>query len=236
MDILYWLLNGCKEGRERTKNMDDIFLHLEMHLPGSPPCIDKVMNHPSPRNIKTHLMVNFFERFLNDRDTCPKFIVVMRDIKDCLVSHYHFTRLLKRLPFDLSFDEFLALYNANRFPLGDAIDFNLGWWAYKDHPNVFITRYEDMLHDTKGAVESLGEFISRPVDEATAAEIAEGCSFIRMKERATTYQKVEYEDKKLFFRKGQRGDWKNHFSDEQESYIDDIIKKRCHPKGLYLDK
>ena len=236
MDILYWLLNGSKAGRERTENMDDIFLHVELGYPGEPPNLDTIKEQTSPRKIKTHLKVDFFRRFLDDRENCPKFIVIMRDIRDCMVSHYHFIMLLKFLKFDFPFDDFLAMQAANRIPFGDPIDYNLGWWAYKDHPRVFIVHYEDMLRNAKAAVKSLGEFINRPVDGATAAEIAEGCSFVQMRERAATYQKAAYDDKKSFFRKGEEGDWKNYFSDEQAHRFDYMIKEKCHPKGLYMDK
>ena len=178
--------------------------------------------------------LTFFKRFLQNQENCPQIVVVMRDIKDVLASQYHhlnlFTGLLK---LDLSFDDFLAMHDANRVPYGNPIDYNLGWWAYKDHPRVLIVRYEDMLHDTKAVVKSLGEFINRPVDEATAIEIAEICSFTQMKGRAARYQTTEF-DWISFFRKGISCDWKNHFSDEQAHHIDDIIKEKCHPQGLYV--
>ena len=235
LDILYWLSNGCKAGRERTENMDDIFLFMEAQFPGEPPILDTVIKQPSPRNLKTHLGYNFYKKFLNNPSECPKFVVVMRDVRDCIVSNYHFMRLVYGEDFGFTFDDFLAMYYANRIPCGDIIEYNLGWWAYKDHPNVFIVHYEDMLQDAKSAVQSLGEFINRPVDEALAAEIAEGCSFARMKERAVTYQKSGF-DRDAFFRKGKKGDWKNYFSLDQAKHIENMIKEKCHPKGLYLNK
>ena len=235
-EILNNLLNGCKAGPERTESLEEIFLFVEVHLAdeGKPPRLGMVMHQNSPRKIKTHLKVDFFKRFLQNQENCPQIVVVMRDIKDVLASQYHhlnlFTGLLK---LDLSFDDFLAMHDANRVPYGNPIDYNLGWWAYKDHPRVLIVRYEDMLHDTKAVVKSLGEFINRPVDEATAIEIAEICSFTQMKGRAARYQTTEF-DWISFFRKGISCDWKNHFSDEQAHHIDDIIKEKCHPKGLYV--
>ena len=204
--ILYWLSKGCKAGRERTENMDDIFLFVEVQAPD---VLDKVMKKNSPRNIKTHLGVEFFKGFLNNPSECPTFIVVMRDVRDCHVSYYHFVKLLNGESFACSFDEFLALYYANRVPYGDIIEYDLGWWAYRDHPKVFIVQYEDMLRDSKGVVMSLGEFIKRPVDGATAVEITvtEGCPFAQMQGRAKTYHKEEYENDS-FFRKGKKGDWR----------------------------
>ena len=235
IEILYSLLNGCKAGRERTESMEEIFLFVEAHLAyqGRPSRLEMVKHQNSPRKIKTHLKVDFFKRFLQNHNNCPKIIVVMRDIKDVLASQYHHLRIHTCLKFDLSFDDFLAMHDANRVQYGNPIDYNLGWWEYKDHPSVLIVKYEDMLHDTKALIRSLGEFINRPVDEATAIEIAEGCSFIQMKGRAARYPSIEC-DQTSFFRKGITGDWKNHFSDEQAHLIDNMIKEKCHPQGLYV--
>ena len=234
-EILYSLLNGCKAGRERTEDMREIFLFVEAHGAdkGKPSKLERVKHQTSPRKIKTHLKVDFFKRFLQNQDSCPQIIVVMRDIKDVLASQYRHFKLLTGLKFDLSFDDFLAMHDANRVLFGNPIDYNLGWWAYKDHPHVLIVKYEDMLHDTKAVVKSLGEFINRPVDEATAIEIAEVCSFTQMKGRATRYETINI-DRTSFFRKGISGDWKNHFSDEQAHNIDNMIKEKCHPQGLYV--
>ena len=88
----------------------------------------------------------FFEETF--KETTPRCIVVTRNLKDALVSYYHFYRSVQPLGnFSGSFSEFLELYKADRLVHGDWFDFNLGWWEHREHPNFLFLTYEDMKMD-----------------------------------------------------------------------------------------
>ncbi len=77
--------NGDIEAAMKS-SLDQRIPMLELTMPGLPIGLDTVMERPSPRLIKTHLYFNFFAKSLNNAKS--KFIVVLRDPKDCLVSYF----------------------------------------------------------------------------------------------------------------------------------------------------
>ena len=229
MEIIYWLRHGCEAGDDRSESFHDIFPHLEMGR-------NAVDLEPSQHEIKTHLNPSFFQRQLKDPGTSTKFVVVMRDIKDLIVSYYFFHKMVTPTAFgDRDFQEFFQKFKEGSLVFGDPIEYNLAWWQFKDHPNVHIVFYEDLLTDGVEQIQAIGDFLGRPVTEETAERIQRGCSFGQMSQRGLgMYQKelmphMYDELRSRFFRKGVSGDWKNHFSTEQARYVDDLVKERRHP-------
>ena len=196
------------------------------------PHIEIVENMSSPRMVKTHLRVKFYERALEEKKT--KFIIVMRNVKDTLVSYYHFYRSATALgKMTGTFEDFLDLYKRNK--MQSWFDWNLDWWKYKDHPNVIFFTYEDMKADIKREVQRLVNFLEVSVSEDVIDHVCSQSSFGTMSDRFAKDQMVKkYVDPKIspFLRKGQIGDWKNHFNEEENKYIDDLIRKRIDGTGL----
>ena len=194
--------------------------------------LDLIEVMPSPRMVKTHLEVKFYERALKNRNT--KFVVIMRNVKDTLVSYYHFYRSnlgLGRMTG--AFEDFVDLYKRNK--LQNWFDWNLDWWKYKDHPNVIFFTYEDMKGDIKREVRRLVDFLGMSFADDVIGDICELCSFGEMSDRFAKNERIKkITDPKIspFLRKGQIGDWKNHFNEEDNNYVDDLIRKRIDGTGL----
>ena len=205
------------------------------HMKG-PSTVDRLKDMPRPLNIKSHLYARFFKRYLDQPEICPKFVVVMRNVKDVIVSFYHFQSYIPVAGFKgRTFDEFFEKFKDKTIHLGDPIDHMIGWWKYKDHPNVHIVFYEDMLRDTLEHIKAIGSFIDCPVSDETACRIKDGCSITKMRERDLgMYFAAEFYKEATFFRKGGSGDWKNHMSEEQVKFVDDLVKEKCHPLGLFI--
>ena len=107
--------------------------------------MDLLRETAPPRIIKTHLSPHFFEKQRAEKKF--KIIVVQRNIKDVLVSFYHFYRTVNVYgPYKGSWCEFFEIFKAKRLVYGDWFEINLAWWALKDDPNVLILikvrRYE----------------------------------------------------------------------------------------------
>ena len=92
-----------------------------------------------PANLKTHLQYKFFEKAFAKSQ--PKVIVVMRNLKDNLVSYYHFYHVMNNanFGFDKGFDEFFQLVEEKSVIQGDWFDFNLGWWEQKMIPSFYLS-------------------------------------------------------------------------------------------------
>ena len=209
------------------------FNYVEMDLSHSrpvPPFIDIIESLPSPRTYSSHLFVDYFRRPLEKRKT--KFVVVMRNVKDALVSFYHFYRSNPFLgQFKGTFDEFMEMVKVKR--VRSWFDWVLGWGEYKDYPNTIFIRYEDMKKDLPSELRRLANFLDIDVTDEIVADVCDKTSFSNMKDAMNA---LGITDSKIspFMRKGEVGDWKNYFSDDLNNYVDELYKD-VESIGLHFD-
>ena len=100
-----------------------------------------------------------------------------------------------------------------------------------------IFRYEEMLKDPEQAVRQVAAFLEKDLSDDLIQKIVERTTFKSMKDNPMlNYSKLNSMDFKIsaFMRKGQVGDWKNYFTDEQRKMVDEISKKRFETEGLFL--
>ena len=232
--ILKQIQKASLSSKGRAEARDLLYMEMDLSVVGasSEPSLDSIEALPSPRMVKTHLEVKFYERALGERKT--KFIIIMRNVKDTLVSYYHFYRSNLGLgKMTGTFEEFLDLYKRNK--MQNWFDWNLDWWKYKDHPNVKFFTYEDMKADIEREVRRVVDFLGTPLADDVIAGICDYCSFGEMSDRFAKDERLKtIVDPKIspFLRKGQIGDWKNHFNEENNDYIDDLIRKHVDGTGL----
>jgi len=215
--------------------------HLPFHLmelafkinPNLNMFLDDFETLPSPRTASSHLDVSFFKKALETKKT--KFIVVLRNPKDVMVSYYYFFQTQPFLGhFPGTFDDFMEMVQAGRVP--DWFDWIQGWWQYKDHPNVIFVKYEDMKKDLATEIKRLAKFLNIDVTEETLQKTLENSTVSAMKKEFDERDKELLKTKSTsFVRKGIIGDWKNHFNDEQNNYVDKKYKEIIDPLGLTFD-
>ncbi|KAL8217506.1 hypothetical protein R6Q57_020879 [Mikania cordata] len=177
-----------------------------------------------------------------------KIVYIYRNMKDVLVSYYHFVRQIVKLqiedaPFEEAFDEFCkGILN-----FGPYWDHILGYWkASLEKPEIFLfIKYEDMKKYPTTNVKKLAEFIGHPftIEEEKAGvieNIIKLCSFENLSNlevnksgnhRAGTTQMIE---NRLFFRKAEDEEWKNYFTEEMIEKIDKLIDEKLGATGLVL--
>ena len=175
----------------------------------------------SPRLIKSHLPLSMLPPKL--LDTC-KVIYVCRNPKDCCVSFYYHSLLVENNHMKNGFAEF-----AKRFMKGQ-IEYGSYWahlkdaWGAKSHPNMKFLWFEDMKKDLKPVIQELASFLEYKVSDEQVLQIDEFLEFGAYRKFRSEYP-VKSEKPKKFFRKGQVGDWKNHFTAEEleewEAWIKD---------------
>ncbi|CAC5355296.1 SULT1 [Mytilus coruscus] len=92
--------------------------------------------------------------------------------------------------------------------------------AEKDFPGMIFTCYfEEMKKDDTGEIQRLANFLEIPCTEKTIANIAETTSFNNMQQNKLDITKV-VSGKGFIYRKGEIGDWKNHFTVAQNERFD----------------
>jgi len=195
-------------------------------------CIDNIEKLADPRVYKTHLVVDYYKKPLAERKT--KVIVVNRNVKDALVSFYHFYASNPFLgKFKGSFSDFMEMVKVNR--VQNWFNWVEGWWAYKEHANVLFLTYEDMKTDAAHEIRKVCDFLGYDVSDDTIADVAQKSSFSSMRadtELNEMLSRAADPTISPFLRKGIVGDWNNYFTDELNNYVDSLYKDRIESKGL----
>ena len=189
-------------------------------------CLEKL---PSPRMIKTHLMKEFFGKPLEQKN---KIIIVFRNVKDAIVSYYHYYQHVEAFDFKgRDFNEFFELFREKHLCYGDWYDWTLDWWSEKDNPNVCFFFYEDMKADIHKETRRVAKFLGKELTEEQIQFIVGRADFDAMKKQRMAVDKREKEGTGQL-RKGIIGDWRSHFSEEQAQYVDKLTAKKLEGTGL----
>uniref|UniRef100_A0A8C9MZN2 Sulfotransferase n=1 Tax=Serinus canaria TaxID=9135 RepID=A0A8C9MZN2_SERCA len=169
---------------------------------------EALQNTGSPRLLTTHLPARVLA------PPCSV-IYVARNPKDVAVSFYHFHHLAKFLPDPSSFDAFLTQFLEGTVHYGSWFDHVKGWLGQRHLLDILYVTYEE-LH------QRLSSFLGCPLAPGTLAALEQHCSFSAMRDNAmANYSLIPAEimdhSQGRFMRKGVVGDWRSHFSPEQNA-------------------
>ncbi|XP_061180031.1 sulfotransferase 1B1-like isoform X1 [Saccostrea echinata] len=183
---------------------------------------------PSPRILYTHLPVHFLpeDHIKNGR----KIVHIVRDPRDIAVSaYYHFLNepLFRGYMYmTTDWNEHLSNFMSGNFIYGEWCQYELQWEKFYKSGNVLVLRYEEMKADEVECVRKIAEYLSIPCDKETASRIASECNIFKVRERKKS---------RIFgylYRKGEVGDWKNHFSSTQQEKFSLLFKERLRDSSL----
>uniref|UniRef100_A0A3P9C8J7 Sulfotransferase n=1 Tax=Maylandia zebra TaxID=106582 RepID=A0A3P9C8J7_9CICH len=101
----------------------------------------------------------------------------------------------------------------------------------REKRNILYLFYEDMKENPRREVERIMKYLDLSVSDEVVSQIVELTSFKNMKENPmANYSCVPslVFDKSIspFMRKGEVGDWKNHFTAEQSKLFDEDYEKQ----------
>ncbi len=192
---------------------------------------------PRPRTIKTHLHPHFFGDQIGQGQM--KVIVVMRNPKDALVSYYHFMRMNKGLgQYKGTWDDFFEIVKANQLVYGSWFEHVAKWWKLQNNPNILFLKFEDMKKDPLKEVTKMAQFLGKHLEEEVLRNIVDHSCFDAMKANPSTNGvNNPFNDNNIcqFMRKGEVGDWKNYFTEEQSQYVNSKMKETLPETGLSFD-
>uniref|UniRef100_UPI00358FFA7D sulfotransferase 1C2-like isoform X2 n=1 Tax=Myxine glutinosa TaxID=7769 RepID=UPI00358FFA7D len=197
--------------------------------------VEKINNLPSPRVIYIHAPISHIPKSILE-NKC-KVICVLRNPKDVAVSYYHFHTFSNMLPNPGTWSEFLQNFMIGKVTYGSWFDHVKGWWSLRKQPNIFFLFYEAMKKDLGYEAGRLASFLGRDLSPEAMKNLVEQLSFNSMKtnmdEKIPNFKTVAGFSFKQFIRKGQVGDWKNHFTVAQNEVMDQLIADQL--KGTSLD-
>ncbi|XP_030516472.2 cytosolic sulfotransferase 12-like [Rhodamnia argentea] len=247
--ILFALLNRAKYSNSNsqrrhpllTQNSHDLVLHLEhkLYLQQENPDLSALA---SPRLFVTHLPYSSLPQSVSD-SKC-KLVYLVRNPKDTFISMWHFFNKMRpeengQIPIQECLDKFCRGVS----PYGPYWDHVLGYQkASLEKPEqVLFVTYEQMKLDPHVHVRRLADFVGCPFSEEELGDGAvEGilrmCSFDNLSslEVNKSGKLSNGLENKLFFRRGEVGDWVNYMSAEMGERIDGVMDEKLHGSGLKL--
>ncbi|HZW10453.1 MAG TPA: sulfotransferase domain-containing protein [Phycisphaerales bacterium] len=147
-----------------------------------------------------------------------RYVVLFRDLRDVAVSNFFYVRNTPWHPEypvyrGRSVADGLAIF-ADR-TLGEYADWVRSWEANRDSEASLVLRYEQLLEDDLGSLRRMAALFELPGSDEELRRIVERNSFRAMSGGRERGQANE----SSFQRKGQAGDWRNHFTPElRETY------------------
>ncbi|KAF5894611.1 sulfotransferase 6B1-like [Clarias magur] len=189
---------------------------IEFHSPG----VQKVVAQmPSRRLLATHLHPDDIPVSFKTNKT--KMLVVFRNPKDTVVSYYHFTNKHPALPKVESWDKFFSDFMSGEVNYGSYFDHALAWEKHIGDPNVMFVTYEELKEHLAEGIKKVADFFSFPLSAEQVNGIAGESTFSVMQSNPSYGKMAD-----VIFRKGEVGDWKNHFSEAQSKQMDEEFKKK----------
>ena len=202
----------------------------------------------SPRVLNTHVYPSCFPDDVLKKKI--KIIHIMRHPKDIAVSfYYHFRQLnvcLETPPYE-SFSEFLPYVTGEYgvYMLVSIFRYLDEFETFmKGHPDMVLNLYfEELKRNPIETVRRIAKFLDTQLIPDVMKQITEKCSFDNMKEfessnskehvpevfayfRETEMTKLKNQGGVVFFRKGEIGDWKTHFTVAESENFDRLLNER----------
>ncbi len=182
----------------------------------------------SPRIFKSHLPFSLLPPKVLDR--C-KVVACLRNPKDTLVSYYKY---MIRHPTDLlsgDLDTYFDLFMEDLIVYAPFWDLVLDRWNKREHPNMCLLFFEDMKRDFAGNIRKVAEFLQKDISDSVVDDLVDRLSFKKLKEESEV-KKEGSVDFPHVYRKGEVGDWKNHFTEEMNERMDKVIAEKLKDSGL----
>ncbi|XP_077139177.1 sulfotransferase 6B1-like isoform X2 [Ranitomeya variabilis] len=149
-------------------------------------------------------------------------LLVLRNPKDTAISFYNFHNSLPPLPSYNSWDMFFKDFTSGKVCYGQYFDFVVAWEKHFNDKTMMAITFEEMKMDFPTALKKISEFYQLPLNEEQIELVASRTSFNSMKEQSeNTHGKLG----DSFFRKGEIGDWKNYFTEDQSKVVDAMFEK-----------
>ncbi|MCX4242197.1 sulfotransferase domain-containing protein [Paraliomyxa miuraensis] len=166
-------------GAAEFDHIHDLVPWPEAPFPNIVPMSDRSIVDRCPtglRVIKTHLLadhVPFSPR--------ARYITVIRDPKEVLVSSYHFFTGVFGLGHRISAQEWFRR-STKGGPIGRMwAEHAAGHWARRERPNVLVLTYGEMKADLEGSVSRFAELMGVSLSDEQFAEVVRRASFPYMK-------------------------------------------------------
>ncbi|ESQ50121.1 hypothetical protein EUTSA_v10002041mg [Eutrema salsugineum] len=213
------------------------FLELNIYHESSSPDLAKFSS--VPRLFATHMPLHAMHETI--KDSPCKIVYICRNVKDTLISWWFFKCAVYKTELNRSsLESIFKSFCNGTFSYGPFWEHLLSYWrgSLEDPKRVLFMKYEEMKEKPHDQIKRLADFLGCPftkeeVKNGLVNEILDLCSLRNLSGlEINKTGKINNIDHKVFFRKGEVGDWKNYLTPEMENQIDTIIQEKLQGSGL----
>ena len=181
------------------------------------------------RIVKTHL-----EQRLVPYSREARYLVMVRDPKDVIVSGYHFVRSLLLGPLMPSVRHWVELNLAGNLPSGSWASHLASYWRVRNEPNVLFLTYEDLSAHPAGVIGQIARFMNVDLDAGQLEAVTRAASFgemRRLKEKFDPGRVVPWGKACSMLRNGRCGDAGELLGPELRQLIDEHSRTELRRLG-----
>nr|XP_057918642.1 sulfotransferase 1C1-like [Doryrhamphus excisus] len=196
---------------------------------GMPSGLDLLKAMEPPRVIKTHLPFHLVPKGFWE-NKC-KVIYVARNAKDNLVSYFYFDQMNLTHPDPGPWEGYIQKFMHGQLPWGSWYDHVKGYWEEREKRNILYLFYEDMKENPRREMVRIMRYLDLSLSDDVISRIVELTSFKTMKDNPMANynfitKPIFDQSRSTFMRKGEVGDWMNHFTPEQAAEFDEDYEKK----------
>jgi hypothetical protein len=162
-----------------------------------------------------------------------RYVALVRDPKDVIVSGYHFLRSMAFGPLMPSVARWVEVYLEGGTSTGSWAEHTAGWWRMRDRPNVLFLTYEGMRRGPGATIARVAEFMGVTLSDGEFEAVARKSSFTYMKQLQKKFdpgQVVPWGAEDYMLRRGRSGDSAELLSSALQARID----ARCRAELMRL--
>ena len=179
------------------------------------------------RVFKSHNPYHLLPRKLTESN---RLIYVTRNAKDTAVSMYFHTFGFKMYEYDEPIEHFIDEFMAGRVEYGPYWTHLKSWHIQREQRNILVLHYEEMQADLAATVARVARFLDQPLTNEEIERIAQLSTFSSMKKDPRTSMQLWDEEQRKpgmpFMRKGEAGDWTNHFTLKLAQVFDNTFEAK----------
>jgi hypothetical protein len=228
--MVHLLVNHGEQGEQRLTDAVP-WLETLPHRPNGMIAFLKTM--PQRRLFTSHLPYSLMPPLNN---TTAKIVYVARNPKDVAISTYFHNQ--SKLGYEGTWEEHFREFLNGDVGFGPYFGHILPWWqASQQDQRILFMKYEAMKLDHAGNVAKLASFLGLQADRQLVETVVTLSSLKSMTSNENTNFNwiPQRADVPKHFRKGEIGDWRNHFSTQQSQQMDDLIMEKLKGSGLQFD-
>ncbi|GLJ06508.1 hypothetical protein SUGI_0040590 [Cryptomeria japonica] len=239
--IITSIMSESKTHTSKGMAVHDLIPSFEVMY--SPRAMHKV-EMPSPKFLSTHLSYSALPPQIISLGC--RIIYIVRNPKETFVSHWKFLPALQaainvKTTCAVSKEAFFGSFCNGVSIFGPFVDHVLGFWnASRNQSNILFLTYEDMKAYSLSHIKKIADFLGQScLAEEDIRYIDSQCNFqflstLDVNRNGTMNLKDAHLSDRSLFRKGEVGDWKNHFIPEMNRRMDLEVENKFQEAGMFL--